>query len=81
MNCQRLICLTTLKSYLIPPFYDRDNKKLAYLMDMKTISVVDLISQSVIAQINHESKIDWLELSETAHKILFRDKKMRSVIS
>lgn len=48
-------------------------------MDMKTISVVDLISQSVIAQINHESKIDWLELSETAHKILFRDKKMRSV--
>lgn len=46
-------------------------------MDMKTISVVDLISQSIIAQINHESKIDWLELSETAHKILFRDKKMR----
>lgn len=49
-------------------------------MDMKTISVVDLISQSVIAQISHESKIDWLELSETAHKILFRDKKMRLVL-
>lgn len=48
-------------------------------MDMKTISVIDLITQTIIAQINHESKIDWLELSETAHKILFRDKKMRSV--
>lgn len=46
-------------------------------MDQKTICVVDLISESVIAQITHDSKIDWLELSETAQKLLFRDKKMR----
>lgn len=46
-------------------------------MDQKTICVVDLITESVIAQITHDSKIDWLELSETAQKLLFRDKKMR----
>lgn len=28
-------------------------------------------------QIAHDSKIDWLELNETGHKLLFRDKKMR----
>ncbi|KAG5668038.1 hypothetical protein PVAND_015995 [Polypedilum vanderplanki] len=57
-----------------------NNKKLAYLLDMKTIVVVDLIVQSIITQISHDSKIDWIELSETAHKLLFRDKKMRLVV-
>lgn len=60
--------------------FSRNNKKLAYLLDMKTICVVDLISQSVISQISHDSKIDWLELSETAHKLLFRDKKMKLIL-
>lgn len=55
----------------------RDNKKLAYLLDMKTICVVDLIQEITIAQINHNSKIDWIELNETSQKLLFRDKKMR----
>lgn len=55
----------------------KNNKKLAYLLDMKTICVLDLITQSTIIQITHDSKIDWLELSETSHKLLFRDKKMR----
>lgn len=58
----------------------RDNKKLAYLMDMKTICVVDLIHQLTIAQITHDSKIDWLELSETSQKLLYRDKKMRLIL-
>lgn len=49
-------------------------------MDMKTICVVDLLTQLTIAQITHDSKIDWIELSETAHKLLFRDKKMRLVL-
>lgn len=44
---------------------------------MKTISIVDLITQSIIVQISHDSKIDWLELNETAQKLLFRDKKLR----
>lgn len=54
-----------------------DNKKLAYLLDLKTICVLDLMTGIVICQITHESKIDWLELSETSHKLLFRDKKQR----
>lgn len=44
---------------------------------MKTICVVDLIQEITIAQINHNSKIDWIELNETSQKLLFRDKKMR----
>lgn len=47
---------------------------------MKTVSVVDLMTQMTLAQITHDSKIDWLELSETAHKMLFRDKKMRLIL-
>ncbi|KAL9903021.1 intraflagellar transport protein 172 homolog [Glossina fuscipes] len=58
----------------------KDNKKLAFLLDAKTICVVDLFGQVVIGQVNHETKIDWLELSETAHKLLFRDKKMRLIL-
>ncbi|XP_065212288.1 intraflagellar transport protein 172 homolog [Planococcus citri] len=54
-----------------------DNKKLAYLLDLKTICVVDLVFGVPIMQIAHDSKIDWLELNETGHKLLFRDKKMR----
>lgn len=54
-----------------------ENKKLAYLLDLKTICIVDLISGFMISQINHDSKIDWLELSEIGHKLLFRDKKQR----
>lgn len=49
-------------------------------MDQKTICVLDLLHQITIAQIQHDSKIDWLELSETAHQLLFRDKKMRLIL-
>lgn len=58
-------------------FISRDNKKVAYLLDMKTICVYDLIANTTIAQITHNTKIDWLELNEVAVKLLFRDKKMR----
>ncbi|XP_017022793.1 intraflagellar transport protein 172 homolog [Drosophila kikkawai] len=58
----------------------RENKKLAFLLDAKTICVVDLVSRLTSGQINHETKIDWLELSETAHKLLFRDKKLRLIL-
>lgn len=58
-----------------------DNKKLAYLLDLKTICIVDLISGVTISQIGHESKIDWLELNETAQKLLFRDKKQKLMLA
>ncbi|XP_047600743.1 intraflagellar transport protein 172 homolog isoform X8 [Lutra lutra] len=54
-----------------------DNKKLAYLVDIKTIAIVDLTGGYNIGTISHESRVDWLELNETGHKLLFRDRKLR----
>ncbi|KAM8953335.1 intraflagellar transport protein 172 homolog [Pelodytes ibericus] len=54
-----------------------DNKKLAYLIDMKTIAIVDLVAGYKVGTVVHDSKIDWLEMNETGHKLLFRDKKLR----
>uniref|UniRef100_A0A3B4BGA9 Intraflagellar transport protein 172 homolog n=1 Tax=Periophthalmus magnuspinnatus TaxID=409849 RepID=A0A3B4BGA9_9GOBI len=54
-----------------------DNKKLAYLIDLKTIAIVDLRGGCTLATISHDSKIDWLELNETGKKLLFTDKKLR----
>ncbi|XP_055666694.1 intraflagellar transport protein 172 homolog isoform X1 [Falco peregrinus] len=54
-----------------------ENKRLAYLIDIKTIATVDLVGGYHAGTISHDSKIDWLELNETGHKLLFRDKKMR----
>ncbi|NXP39291.1 IF172 protein, partial [Leiothrix lutea] len=54
-----------------------ENKRLAYLVDIKTIATVDLVGGYNVGTISHDSKIDWLELNETGHKLLFRDKKMR----
>nr|XP_025839786.1 intraflagellar transport protein 172 homolog isoform X1 [Vulpes vulpes] len=54
-----------------------DNKKLAYLVDIKTIAIVDLIGGYNIGTISHDSRVDWLELNETGHKLLFRDRKLR----
>ncbi|XP_023687337.1 intraflagellar transport protein 172 homolog [Paramormyrops kingsleyae] len=54
-----------------------DNKKLAYLIDIKTIAIVDLVSGYNLGTVSHDAKIDWLELNETGRKLLFRDKKLR----
>ncbi|XP_042302841.1 LOW QUALITY PROTEIN: intraflagellar transport protein 172 homolog [Sceloporus undulatus] len=54
-----------------------ENKRLAYLVDIKTIAAVDLVASCNIGTVSHDSKIDWLELNETGRKLLFRDKKMK----
>ncbi|KAJ1528639.1 hypothetical protein ONE63_007034 [Megalurothrips usitatus] len=54
-----------------------DCKTLAYLLDLKTICIVDLVYGVTLSQVTHDSKIDWLELNETGQRLLFRDKKMR----
>lgn len=54
-----------------------DNKKLAYLIDLKTICVMDLQTGMALANVPHDTKIDWLEMNETGRKLLFRDKKLR----
>ncbi|XP_031359255.1 intraflagellar transport protein 172 homolog [Photinus pyralis] len=56
------------------------NKKMAYLLDLKTICVLNLQNGAPVTQISHDSKIDWLELSETGHRLLFRDKKQRLLL-
>ena len=41
---------------------------------------VDLVYGVTISEVTHDSKIDWLELNETGHKLLFRDKEMRLML-
>jgi intraflagellar transport protein 172 len=49
-------------------------KRIAFLLDAQTISIRDLSSQ-VTVTVNHDSKIDWLELNTRANLLLFRDKR------
>lgn len=37
---------------------------------------MDLLSGYNLGAVSHDTKIDWLELNETGHKLLFRDKKL-----
>ena len=38
---------------------DGENKKIAFLMDAKTIAVMDFVASSVSCVVNHHAKIDW----------------------
>jgi intraflagellar transport protein 172 len=57
-----------------------DNKKLAYLLDAQTIRVLDLVQDNALATINHDSKIDFLELNDSGNIVMFRDKRRRLVM-
>lgn len=54
-----------------------DNKRLAYLLDPRTVRIMDLITGLTIVMISHDVRVDWLELSETGHRLLSRDKRAR----
>ncbi|KAH9500287.1 hypothetical protein Btru_073626 [Bulinus truncatus] len=54
-----------------------DNKKMAYLLDLKTVAIIDILTGLNVAQISHDNRIDWLEMNETGHKLLFRDNKLK----
>eukprot|EP00055_Hartaetosiga_balthica_P012104 m.57788 g.57788 ORF g.57788 m.57788 type:complete len:1739 (-) comp7836_c0_seq1:151-5367(-) len=56
---------------------EEDNKLIAFLIDARTLCVVDLATGSNVATIDHDSKIDWIELNETGRKLLFRDRRHR----
>lgn len=58
-----------------------DNKKLAYLLDPRTVRVIDLLTSATISLIVHDIRIDWLELSEAGHRLLSRDKRGRLWLS
>ena len=51
-----------------------ENKKIAYLLDLQTVMIKDLVTGSS-ATVSHDSKIDWLELNRRANMLLFRDKR------
>ena len=52
-----------------------ETKKIAYLIDLQTIRILDLINSVTLATINHDVRIDWMELNSRATHLLFRDKK------
>ncbi|RCN37320.1 tetratricopeptide repeat protein [Ancylostoma caninum] len=58
-------------------------KKIAYLTDPTSIAIKNLVNDDTEAVVNHTTVIDWLEvcsfflLSESATKLLFRDKRSR----
>lgn len=53
----------------------KTKKVIAYMLDMQTISVLDLNSKTTLATINHDSRVTSLELNANASKLLYRDKK------
>ena len=56
------------------------NKKLAYLIDHQTATIVDLVYNANLGYVTHDCNIDWMELNETAIKLLFRDRRLRLVV-
>ncbi|XP_015595286.1 intraflagellar transport protein 172 homolog [Cephus cinctus] len=58
-----------------------DNKRLAYLLDPRTVRIIDFLTGATISIIGHDARVDWLELSETGHRLLSRDKKGRLWLS
>ncbi|KAL0620905.1 putative uncharacterized protein CCDC28A-AS1 [Plecturocebus cupreus] len=46
---------------------------------LQLLTSVDLIGGYNIGTVSHESCVDWLELNETGHKLLFRDRKLQSL--
>ena len=50
------------------------NKKIAYLLDQQTVCVKNMVTQASTT-INHDVKIDFLELNSRGNLLLFRDKR------
>ena len=44
-----------------------ENKKIAYLIDLQTIKVDDMETGLTLATINHDTRIDWLEVTIYAY--------------
>lgn len=50
-------------------------KIIAYLIDLNTIYVQDLVAENLLLSISHEEKIDYLEINKSGNKLVFRDRK------
>ena len=51
-----------------------NNKKIAYLLDTQTVCVKNMHTQASTT-INHDTKVDFLELNSRGNLLLFRDKR------
>ncbi|MFH4973753.1 hypothetical protein AB6A40_000462 [Gnathostoma spinigerum] len=51
-------------------------KRIAYLLDANTIAITDLTTNTPLPHISHSVAIDWLELSESGRKLLYRDRRV-----
>ena len=49
--------------------------RIAYLLDLHTIRVLDLVTGITMGTVNHDCKVDWLELNARGSLLLFRDKR------
>jgi intraflagellar transport protein 172 len=53
-----------------------DMKTIAYLLDLMTVRIQDLVTSQTLATVTHDTRIDWLELNPNgANRLLFRDKR------
>tara|TARA_B110000305_G_scaffold212926_1_gene248440 strand:- start:542 stop:1162 length:621 start_codon:yes stop_codon:yes gene_type:complete len=50
------------------------NKKIAYLLDQQTVCVKNMVTQASTT-VNHDVKIDFVELNSRGNLLLFRDKR------
>ena len=55
-------------------------KIIAYLLDPHTICIQDLVTKNSIGMINHDSRVDYLELNPSGTKLLFRDKRRQLML-
>ena len=55
-------------------------KIISYLLDPHTICIQDLVTKNSIGTINHDSRVDYLELNPSGTKLLFRDKRRQLML-
>lgn len=56
------------------------SKIIAYLLDPHTVCIQDLVTKNSIGTINHDSRIDYLELNPSGSKLLYRDKRRQLLL-
>ena len=55
-------------------------KRIAYMVDPKTVNVMDLTTGLAVGNYAHDVYVDWLELSENADNLLLRDRKHQLIL-
>lgn len=57
-----------------------ERKRVAYVLDLHTVRVTDLVTGLPIATINHEARIDFLELNPRGTHLMYRDTKRQLML-